>query len=53
MEQTMCRYNRSLLHKKKEKEININIRDVTMIDSVIGWFEKRNITAKEQYQLLN
>ena len=39
MGQTMCGYNRSLLHKKKGNKENLNLKYVTMVDRVIGWFK--------------
>ena len=39
MEQTLCMSNRPLHHNNKGKEDILNIKVVTMIDPVTGWFE--------------
>ena len=39
MEQTMCRYNNTLLHNEKGKEIKLNLKSVSMIDLITVWFE--------------
>ena len=39
MGQNLCRYNRPLCHKKKLQKQNLNLKYVTMINPMIGWFE--------------
>ena len=34
----MCRYNRSLLYTYKVKKLTFNLKDVTMVDTVMGWY---------------
>ena len=53
MEQTRCRYNRPLRHNKKCTEKNLNIKAVTMVDTVTGWFIIMQYKYKRTISIVN
>ena len=53
MEKTICIFNRYLCHTKKGKDINLNLKSVTMIDSIRGCFKITQYNNKNDITIVN
>ena len=51
--ETLCGSNGYLCHKKKGKKENLNLRSVTMIDPVTGWFKIIQYDDKRAIVIIN